>query len=157
MPNKRRTCLKCEVSRWRSDFLDNFEDNICYFCFFTTKIEDLTNKIKSSKNTDRSSGKVNTTEDFNEIKDLRQEIKDLKQEVEVLKHEIKSIKNVNISSGKVNAVASPPVSHPEKNTSDNSTKEVSKQIVNNDMLSSFIRSLRPGIIEKNLRIQLISI
>src|SRR5215469_12387920 len=117
MPNKRRTCLKCEVSRWRSDFLDNFEENICYFCFFTTKIEYLTNKIKSSKNTDRSSGKVKTAEDFNEIKDL-------KKEVEVLKREIKSIKNVNISSGKVKAVASPPVSHPDKNISDNSTKEV---------------------------------
>src|SRR5215469_9751813 len=128
MPSKRRTCLKCEVSRWRSDFLDNFEDSICYFCFFTTKIEDLTNKIKRSKNTYRSSGKVNTAED--------------------LKHDIKGIKNVNISSGKVNAVASPPVSDPEKNISDNSTKEVSKQIVNNDMLSSFIRSLRPGNSDK---------
>src|SRR5215469_12544972 len=68
----------------------------------------------------------------------------LRQEIKDLRHEIKSIKNVDMS-GKVNTVASPPVSHTEENTSNNSTKDVSKKIheLNSDMLSSFIRSLRP--------------
>src|SRR5215469_11556708 len=113
MPNKRRHCPKCEVARWESDLPDNFEDDICFFCFSKTTIEDL-------------------------------------------QHEIKSIKNVVISSGEGNIVASPPVSHLEKNTTDNSTNDVSKQIhvlekavhVNSDMLSSFIRSLRPGNSDK---------
>src|SRR5215469_3389983 len=149
MPSKRRICSKCEVSLWRSDFPDNFEDDICFFCFLQTKIEDNTNKINSSNNTDRSSEKVNTAENLaHEIKDLRQEVKDLKQEVKDLEHEIKSIKNVNITPGKVNAVTSPPVSHSEKNISDNSTNDVSKQTVNSDMICSFIRSLRPGNTDK---------
>src|SRR5215469_326595 len=127
-----------------------------FFCFLQTKIKNITNKINSSNNTDRSSEKVNTAEDLtHEIKDLRQEVKDLKQEVKDLKqdikdreHEIKSIKNVNITPGKVNAVTSPPVSHSEKNISDNSTNDVSKQTVNSDMICSFIRSLRPGNSDK---------
>src|SRR5215469_1734604 len=145
MPSKRRICSKCKVSLWRSDTPDNFEDDICFFCFYQTKFEVLTNKINSSNNTDRSSEKVNTAEDLrHEIKDLRQEVKDLKQEIKDFEYEIKSIKNVNITPEKVNTVASPSVSHSENNISDNSTNDVSKQIVTSDMLSSFIRSLRPG-------------
>src|SRR5215469_14799168 len=113
MPNKRRDCPKCEVKRWKSDFPDNLEDNICFFCFFKTNIEDI-------------------------------------------RQEIKTIKNIVMLSGEVNTIASPPVSNLEKNTIDNSTNDVSKQIhvlekavhVNSDMLSSFIRSLRPGNSDK---------
>src|SRR5215469_1840540 len=113
MPNKRRDCPKCEVKRWKSDFPDNFEDNICFFCFFKTNIEDI-------------------------------------------RQEIKTIKNIVMSSGEVNTIESPPVSNLEKNTIDTSTNDVSKQIhvlekavhVYSDMLSSFIRSLRPGNSDK---------
>src|SRR5215469_2591261 len=160
MSNKRRICSKCEVSVWQSDFPNNFQNDICFFCLFKTDIENLTHERKSSKSVDISPGKVNTDEDLrNEIKDLREELKDLKheikniknvdmslrQEIKDLRHEIKTIKNVDMS-GKVNTVASPPVNQPEENTSNNSTKDVSKKIheVNSDMISSFIRSLRPG-------------
>src|SRR5215469_11778795 len=145
MPNKRRICSKCKVSHWRSEFPDNFENDICFFCLLTTNIEVLTHKIKSSKNVDISSGKVNTDEDLrNEIKDLKHKIKIIENVDMSLRQEIKDLKNVDMS-GKVNTEAFPPVNHPEENTSDNSTKDVSKKIheVNSDMLSSFIRTLRP--------------
>jgi len=63
MPNKRRLCGKCEVVHWKSEFPDNFETTSCFFCFFTTKIEDfrqeMKNEIKSIKNIVMPSGEVN--------------------------------------------------------------------------------------------------